>query len=670
MLIEIFPDDERKDKYYIDDSTLNVYRTGVYKKLLPVRWTKGKYGMTVLLKVFHGEETNRYRIRKVYFAYIYGKYIIGTKRKYIIEYCDGDITNITNGNVSLKYISDLCDTWKKIDKCDTLYLSSSCLLYDDSINTIIEPYKEPSGYFMFSIKGNHIKRSILMWKTFVGTEIPNGYVIDHINNICDDDKIENLQCITTRENTKKDIKRELPHGVRKDKNRYRAYISYTIDGNKKDNVYLGSFKNKYDAAECYNRALTMVDNGIDPIKYGENENIHYLFSNDTWWFVMPQIASPDIKYKGYKTYGDALIDYHKFYIIDGNTETDVDKVKRKNYYIFKIGDLSYKIKNGKYSNVEFLKSYDYFLQCKKNGKINEFIAKIDDIKTKIKDDNYSVRLLIEKQKKDEKKRIRQEKLKNEILRREIRKKVNEDYKNSFVDKSNVNPNKYNGCFTIRVPYKDNKFYYLGSFKSKAVVDEIDRFMNDIKYKDNFIELFNKFKEEKLPRYVDLDKIERSESNESRCYKWHKSRNCWHVVKKYRNIEYSLGYYKDEKCCKMMVNEVNYAIKNGIFDIWYKNIEEHKRRIKTMFSDDTLSISKVIHKNERKTICCTDNAVNPNIHKRIKQINDNGVIGIFNTYVEASMQFNTTKAAENISLCCRGLKKNYKGYEWKFEEQTS
>lgn len=38
-----------------------------------------------------------------------------------------------------------------------------------------------------------------VWETFVG-EIPNGYQIDHINHIRDDNRLDNLRCVTPLEN--------------------------------------------------------------------------------------------------------------------------------------------------------------------------------------------------------------------------------------------------------------------------------------------------------------------------------------------------------------------------------------------------------------------------------------------------------------------------------------
>lgn len=51
-------------------------------------------------------------------------------------------------------------------------------------------------------KGENFTLARLVYQTFNG-DIPLGYQIDHINNQPDDNRLENLQCITASENNKK-----------------------------------------------------------------------------------------------------------------------------------------------------------------------------------------------------------------------------------------------------------------------------------------------------------------------------------------------------------------------------------------------------------------------------------------------------------------------------------
>ena len=99
---------------------------------------------------------------------------------------------------------------------------------------------------------------------------PNYYdtVIDHIDNDKLNNKIENLQIVSQRENTVKYCidKKELPTGVFyfkcKDKMKYRSYIYY-----KKHQRYLGYFDSIEDASAKYKEALTHIQNNefLNPI---------------------------------------------------------------------------------------------------------------------------------------------------------------------------------------------------------------------------------------------------------------------------------------------------------------------------------------------------------------------------------------------------------------------
>lgn len=53
----------------------------------------------------------------------------------------------------------------------------------------------------------HIAVHRLVYETFVG-EIPNGYEIDHINTIRDDNRLDNLRCVTSFENNNNPLTRK------------------------------------------------------------------------------------------------------------------------------------------------------------------------------------------------------------------------------------------------------------------------------------------------------------------------------------------------------------------------------------------------------------------------------------------------------------------------------
>lgn len=59
--------------------------------------------------------------------------------------------------------------------------------------------QDRNGYYRVNIDGKPLTVHRLVYETFVGP-IPKGMVIDHINGIRNDNRIENLRCITQSEN--------------------------------------------------------------------------------------------------------------------------------------------------------------------------------------------------------------------------------------------------------------------------------------------------------------------------------------------------------------------------------------------------------------------------------------------------------------------------------------
>lgn len=86
--------------------------------------------------------------------------------------------------------------------------------------------------------------------------IPNGHkiVVDHINNIRSDNRLENLQTITNRENLSKDKKGGTSKyvGVSWNKAMKKWKSQIRINGNRK---HLGYFENELDAHNAYQKEL-------------------------------------------------------------------------------------------------------------------------------------------------------------------------------------------------------------------------------------------------------------------------------------------------------------------------------------------------------------------------------------------------------------------------------
>ena len=60
--------------------------------------------------------------------------------------------------------------------------------------------KPKNGYINFRSNGKFIAVHRAVYETFVG-EIPQGYEIDHINTIRDDNRVDNLRAVTPKENS-------------------------------------------------------------------------------------------------------------------------------------------------------------------------------------------------------------------------------------------------------------------------------------------------------------------------------------------------------------------------------------------------------------------------------------------------------------------------------------
>jgi hypothetical protein len=104
-------------------------------------------------------------------------------------------------------------------------------------------------------KGKLLSVHVLLAITFLG-HVPNGYkqVVDHKNNNSLDNRLENLQIITQRENSTKDKKRDLPTGVYRKGSKLRSWIF--INGRKK---YLGYYQTQEEASAAYQKALIEIN---------------------------------------------------------------------------------------------------------------------------------------------------------------------------------------------------------------------------------------------------------------------------------------------------------------------------------------------------------------------------------------------------------------------------
>ena len=134
---------------------------------------------------------------------------------------------------------------------------------------ILKPYINIYGYYTVRLnkynKGKTFTVHQLVAIAFLN-HIPDGFkvVVDHINNNKLDNRLENLQLITSRLNSSKDKKDVTSKhtGVHwsKRRNKWKASIIYN-----KKSIHLGTFNSEEEASNYYQNALKSIENNEEII---------------------------------------------------------------------------------------------------------------------------------------------------------------------------------------------------------------------------------------------------------------------------------------------------------------------------------------------------------------------------------------------------------------------
>lgn len=162
------------------------------------------------------------------------------------------------------------EIWKDIPEFEGLYqVSNLGRIKSFKLNkeTILKPVIKYTGYSQISLVKNGVTYAKRIHQLVVLAFLnhkPNvkiDLVIDHINNVKSDNRLENLQIITNRENLSKDVKNKTSKytGVCWDKQskKWHSTISYN-----KKRYHLGFFKCELKAHYIYLKNLKMFTNDI------------------------------------------------------------------------------------------------------------------------------------------------------------------------------------------------------------------------------------------------------------------------------------------------------------------------------------------------------------------------------------------------------------------------
>ena len=139
-------------------------------------------------------------------------------------------------------MKSVIETWKEVPGYEGLYEVSNCgavrsLNYQGKKRIkYLRNMKNLDGYEAIRLyrDGKVKKFSVhrLVYETFVG-EIPEGYEIDHINTVRDDNRLVNLRVVTSKENSNNPITRERHLEAISQRSQDPKWIEATREANKR-----------------------------------------------------------------------------------------------------------------------------------------------------------------------------------------------------------------------------------------------------------------------------------------------------------------------------------------------------------------------------------------------------------------------------------------------------
>lgn len=165
------------------------------------------------------------------------------------------------------------EVWKTIDGYEDYQVSNlgrvKSLIKHNGINErILKAGVNSRGYLSVVLQKNSKSKSFrvhVLVAMMFHSHKPDGthkVVVDHIDNNKLNNRADNLQLITNRENASKDRKGGTSKyvGVQFDKERkkWKSYI-YFINRH----IFIGRFETEIEASNAYNKALNQINEGVD-----------------------------------------------------------------------------------------------------------------------------------------------------------------------------------------------------------------------------------------------------------------------------------------------------------------------------------------------------------------------------------------------------------------------
>lgn len=288
----------------------------------------------------------------------------------------------------------LQEEWKAVIGYENLYEVSNfgrvkSLNRLDSMGRVVEEtikaqHIGTTGYPAITLNKNGKKKTKvvhqLVAESFLG-HIPDNYngVINHIDNIKTNNRLDNLEVVSSRYNTQYSKSTE---GVYERRNKFEVYIR--IDGKK---TYLGSYTSKEEALKVRNKKLKEIDTFI-PLRYVARQWTPRLLLQIMGTQIGREIIHPNIwvnaLFSEYVSYHNSRVNIYtlpKWIISDVRFENEAKAIKERNGIIIRVNRNS-ENKDNHQSEID-LDNYKEFDHTIANiGSIKDLIEKVKAIMIK------------------------------------------------------------------------------------------------------------------------------------------------------------------------------------------------------------------------------------------------------------------------------------------------